>query len=150
MNFGIYVNQFVDLAYIDNFYLLCYNITMKNNTLVLNILKKNSKGLTAYQILERIQKFKFVQPMTIYRALKELNDKGLIHKTNKNKTFHLCNTSGSHEHNAVLAVCNDCGVAEELKTKLFSKIIKHVKSKKKFNFSNFNLEITTTCKECNA
>ena len=123
---------------------------MKNNTLVLNVLKKNSKGLTAYQILERIQKFKFVQPMTIYRALKELNDKGLIHKTNKNKTFHLCNTSGSHEHNAVLAVCNDCGVAEELKTKLFSKIIKHVKSKKKFNFNNFNLEITTTCKECNA
>ena len=123
---------------------------MKNNTLVLNILKKNSKGLTAYQILERIQKFKFVQPMTIYRALKKLNDKGLIHKTNKNKTFHLCNTSGSHEHNAVLAVCNDCGVAEELKTKLFSKIIKHVKSKKKFNFNNFNLEITTTCKECNA
>ena len=42
----------VDLAYIDNFYLLCYNITMKNNTLVLNILKKNSKGLTAYQILD--------------------------------------------------------------------------------------------------
>ena len=123
---------------------------MKNNTLVLNILKKNSKGLTAYQILERIQKFKFVQPMTIYRALKELNDKGLIHKTNKNKTFHLCNTSGSHEHNAVLAVCNDCGVAEELKTKLFSKIIKHVKSKKKFNFNNFNLEITTTCNECNS
>ena len=122
---------------------------MKNNTLVLNILKKNSKGLTAYQILERIQKFKFIQPMTIYRALKELNDKGLIHKTNKNKTFHLCNTSGSHEHNAVLAVCNDCGVAEELKTKLFSKVIKHVKSKKKFNFNNFNLEITTTCKECN-
>ena len=111
---------------------------MKNNTLVLNILKKNSKGLTAYQILERIQKFKFVQPMTIYRALKELNDKGLIHKTNKNKTFHLCNTSGSHEHNAVLAVCNDCGVAEELKTKLFSKVIKHVKSKKKFNFSRKN------------
>ena len=123
---------------------------MKNNTLVLNILKKNSKGLTAYQILERIQKFKFVQPMTIYRALKELNHEGLIHKTNKNKTFHLCNTSGSHEHNAVLAVCNDCGVAEELKTKLFSKVIKHVKSKKKFNFNNFNLEITTTCKECNA
>ena len=122
---------------------------MKNNTLVLNILKKNSKGLTAYQILERIQKFKFVQPMTIYRALKELNHEGLIHKTNKNKTFHLCNTSGSHEHNAVLAVCNDCGVAEELNTSLFSKIIKHVKSKKKFNFNNFNLEITTTCKECN-
>ena len=122
---------------------------MNNNAVVLNILKKNTKGLTAYEILNRVQKFKSVQPMTIYRALKHLTDNGLIHKTNKNKTFHLCNTSGSHEHNAVFAVCNDCGVAEELKTKLFSKIIKHVKSKSKFNFNSFNLEITTTCKECN-
>jgi len=122
---------------------------MNNNTLVLNILKKNTKGLTAYQILNRVQKFKLVQPMTIYRALKNLTDDGLIHKTNKNKTFHLCNTIGEHDHNAVLAVCNDCGVAEELNTSLFSKIIKHVKSKKKFKFNNFNLEITTTCKECN-
>ena len=122
---------------------------MNNNTLVLNILKKNTKGLTAYQILNRVQKFKLVQPMTVYRALKSLTDDGLIHKTNKNKTFHLCNTADEHNHNAVLAVCNDCGAAEELDTSLFSKIIKHVKSKKKFNFNNFNLEITTTCKECN-
>ena len=122
---------------------------MKNNTLVLNILKKNHKGLTAYQLLSRIQKFKIIQPMTVYRSLKDLCEKGLIHKTNKNKTFHLCNTSENHEHNAVLAVCDDCGVAEELNTNLFSKIVKHVRSKNKFNFNNFNLEITTTCKECN-
>ena len=121
---------------------------MDNNTIVLNILKKNTKGLTAYQILNRVQKFKYVQPMTVYRALKNLTNDGLIHKTNKNKTFHLCNTSEKHEHNAVLAVCNDCGVAEELKTDLFSRIIKQVKSKRKFNFNNFNLEITTNCKDC--
>ena len=121
---------------------------MNNNTIVLNILKKNTKGLTAYQILSRVQKFKHVQPMTVYRALKNLTNDGLIHKTNKNKTFHLCNTSEKHEHNAVLAVCNDCGVAEELKTDLFSRVIKQVKSKRKFNFNNFNLEITTNCKDC--
>ena len=128
--------------------MLCYNITMKNSALVLSILKKNPKGLTAYQLLNRVQKFKLVQPMTIYRALKDLSKKGFIHKTNKNKSFHLCNTSETHEHNAVLAVCTDCGVAEELNASLFSKIVKHVKSKNKFNFDNFNLEITTTCKEC--
>ena len=127
----------------------------ENTKLVLNSLKKNPKGLTAYQILNNVQKFKNIQPMTIYRALNSLTTNGLIHKTNKNKTFHLCdtahvcNTTEAHEHNAVLAVCNDCGVAEELNTNLFSKIIKHVKSKKRFNFNNFNLEITTTCKECN-
>ena len=122
---------------------------MNNNMIVLNILKKSTKGLSAYEILNRFQKFKKIQPMTIYRALKSLTKDGLVHKTNKNKTFHLCNTTGEHEHNAVLAVCNDCGVAEELNTDLFSKIIKHVKSKKRFNFNNFNLEIITTCRECN-
>ena len=127
----------------------------ENTKLVLNSLKKNPKGLTAYQILNNVQKFKNIQPMTIYRALNSLTTNGLIHKTNKNKTFHLCdtahvcNTTEAHEHNAVLAVCNDCGVAEELKTDLFSKIIKNIKSKKRFNFNNFNLEITTKCKECN-
>jgi Fur family zinc uptake transcriptional regulator len=121
---------------------------MKNSSLVLNILKKNPKGLTAYQLLNRVQKFKFVQPMTIYRALKDLSKRGLVHKTNKNKSFHLCNISETHAHNAVLAVCDDCGVAEELSTNLFSKIAKQIKSKNKFNFDNFNLEITTTCREC--
>ena len=129
--------------------MLCYNITMNNNNIVLNILKKSTKGLSAYEILNRFQKYKKIQPMTVYRALKKLTNDGLIHKTNKNKTFHICNTSDTHNHNAILAVCNDCGTTEELNTNLFSKIIKQVKSKSKFNFNNFNLEITTNCKECN-
>ena len=122
---------------------------MNNSYIVLNILKKSTKGLSAYEILNKFQKYKKIQPMTVYRALKKLTNDGLIHKTNKNKTFHICNTSDTHDHNAILAVCNDCGITEELNTNLFSKIIKQVKSKNKFNFNNFNLEITTNCKECN-
>jgi len=122
---------------------------MNNNNIVLNILKKSIKGLSAYEILNKFQKYKKIQPMTVYRALKKLTNEGLIHKTNKNKTFHICNTSDIHNHNAILAVCNDCGITEELNTNLFSKIIKQVKSKSKFNFNNYNLEITTNCKECN-
>ena len=129
--------------------MLCYNITMNNNNIVLNILKKSTKGLSAYEILNKFQKYKKIQPMTVYRALKKLTNEGLIHKTNKNKTFHICNTSDIHNHNAILAVCNDCGITEELNTNLFSKIIKQVKLKSKFNFNNFNLEITSNCKECN-
>ena len=122
---------------------------MNNSDIVLNILKKSTKGLSAYKILNKFQKYKKIQPMTVYRALKKLTNDGLIHKTNKNKTFHICNTSDTHDHNAILAVCNDCGITEELNTNLFSKIIKQVKSKSKFNFNNYNLEITTNCKECN-
>jgi len=105
--------------------------------------------LSAYEILNRVQKFKFIQPMTIYRALNKLKSEGKIHKSNKNKTFYLCNDQDHDEHNAVLAVCDNCGVAEELKTASFLKVIKPLKTKNKFNFKRFNLEITTNCKECN-
>ena len=54
-----------------------------NNTLVLNSLKNNTKGLTAYQILNLLKKTKPVKPMTVYRSLENLAKKGLIHKTNK-------------------------------------------------------------------
>ena len=58
---------------------------MNNNNIVLNILKKSTKGLSAYEILNKFQKYKKIQPMTVYRALKKLTNDGLIHKTNKNK-----------------------------------------------------------------
>ena len=125
-----------------------------NNTLVLNSLKSSPNGLTAYQILNLLQKTKSIKPMTIYRSLENLTKKGLIHKTNKNKTFHLCearhncNISEAHEHNSVFMVCDKCGLTEELKTNLFSTTIKKIKSKKKFDLKKFKLEITTICKEC--
>ena len=56
---------------------------MNKNNLVLNLLNKNPNGLTAYEILNRVQKFKFIQPMTIYRALDKLKSDGKIHKSNK-------------------------------------------------------------------
>ena len=44
-------------------YLLCYNITMritkcynKNDQQALNILKKHNKGLSAYRVLNELQK----------------------------------------------------------------------------------------------
>ena len=43
-----------------------------NNTLVLNSLKSSPNGLTAYQILNLLQKTKPIKPMTIYRSLENL------------------------------------------------------------------------------
>ena len=53
---------------------------MKNTEIVLSVIKKSSKKLTAYAILEKFQKIKKVQPMTVYRALNDLIEQGVIHK----------------------------------------------------------------------
>ena len=43
---------------------------MRNDDITLSIIKKSTKNLTAYEILEKFQKIKKVQPMTVYRSLK--------------------------------------------------------------------------------
>ena len=121
---------------------------LKNDQQVLGILKKNTKGISAYGVLKELQRYKNVTPMTIYRSLKNLQNMGAVHKSNRSKNYFICHNDSKGTHNAVLAICDDCGAAEELKTDIFSRIIKNVKSKNKFNFDNFNLEITTTCREC--
>jgi len=65
---------------------------MNNTEIVLSVIKKSSKQLTAYAILEKFQKIKKVQPMTVYRALNDLIEQGIIHKSNQKKLFY-CTTT---------------------------------------------------------
>ena len=122
---------------------------MNNNDITLNIIQKSSKNLSAYQILERFQKIKKVQPTTVYRSLDFLIKQGIVHKSISNKTFMLCSYSHkhSHQHNTLLAICKKCGSTEELFKEMFKPIFK-MKKLKKFDFSFFDLEILTKCKSC--
>ena len=82
---------------------------MNNKELVFATIKKSSKHLTAYDILDKIQKTRKIQPMTIYRALDSLMKEDRIHKSNQNKTFILCKHSHKENHNTAIAVCKKCG-----------------------------------------
>ena len=120
---------------------------MTNTKIVLNIITKSKKTLTAYEILSQFQKIKKVQPMTVYRALSVLSKQGQIHKSNHNKTFILCNHTHIKSHNPSLAICKKCGVTEELKSDLFTNVLKK-SSLKKYNFANYELEVSTICRSC--
>ena len=89
---------------------------MYNNDITLNIIKKSSKNLSAYQILDKFQKIKKVHPTTVYRSLEFLIKKVIIHKSNINKTYMMCRNSHHHKHdqNTLLAICKKCGKTEEL------------------------------------
>ena len=120
---------------------------MNNNDIVFDIIKKSKKHLTAYEILDKFQKFKKIQPMAVYRSLKKLIEEDKIHKSNQNKTYVLC----SHEHvkhNPSIAICRDCGDTEELNSELFETIFKK-NPIKKYDFNKFQLEVSTICRRCN-
>ena len=120
----------------------------RNDQQTLNILKKQNKGLTAYQVLSELQKTRNVKPMTIYRSLNSLQKMGVVHKSNQSKTYFVCNSSGKDKHNPAVAVCKKCEKTEEINPTIFSKIFHNLKTKEKYDFSNFELEISTLCKRC--
>ena len=120
----------------------------KNDKQTLNVLKKHHKGLTAYKLLSELQKIKNVKPMTVYRSLNSLQKIGVVHKSNHSKTYFVCNSNGKEKHNPVLAICKKCEKTEELDSSIFSKLFHNVKTKEKYNFSNFEIEISTVCQKC--
>jgi Fur family zinc uptake transcriptional regulator len=121
---------------------------LKNDQQALSILKKNSKGLTAYGVLRELQKYKNTKPMTVYRSLKNLQKMGVVHKSNQSKTFFICNGDIKDKHNPALAICKKCKKTEEINPISFSKIFQNLKTKEKYDFSNFEIEISTLCKRC--
>ena len=121
---------------------------LNNDRQALGILKKNSKGLTAYGVLRELQKYKNTKPMTVYRSLKNLQKMGVVHKSNQSKIFFVCNNDVKTKHNLALAVCKKCKKTEEINFNSFSKIFQNLKTKEKYDFSDFEMEISTLCKRC--
>ena len=119
---------------------------MNNNDIVFEIIKKSKHHLTAYEILNKFQNIKKIQPMSVYRSLNKLISENKIHKSNQTKKYMLCNHSHKN-HNPSIAICKKCGDTEELKSDLFASILKKYPIKK-YDFSNFELEVSTLCKGC--
>ena len=121
---------------------------LKNDQQVLGVLKKNTKGISAYGILKELQKYKNVKPMTIYRSLNNLQIMGVVHKSNKSKNYFICHSDSKEKHNPALAICKKCDKTEEINPSIFSRIFSNLKTKEKYDFSNFELEISTLCRRC--
>ena len=134
----------INLTYI---FLLCYNITekmkitkckLKNDQQALGVLKKTNNGLTAYGVLRELQKYKNIKPMTVYRSLKNLQEMGVVHKSNQSKIFFICNNDNKDKHNPALTICKKCKKTEEINPNFFSKIFQNLKTKEKSTiFSQF-------------
>ena len=114
---------------------------MRNDNITLSIIKKSTKNLTAYEILEKFQKIKKVQPMTVYRSLKNLITNNIIHKSNLNKRYILCNHSHDKDQNTFIATCKNCGTSEELITSLFSSVFSVILAFKNSSYLIFLFKI---------
>jgi len=81
---------------------------------VLELVWADHAGVKAYDLLEQLrQDGRSAQPPTVYRALDFLMRLGLIHRIESQNAFIGC-IEPERPHHAVLLVCQQCGLVEEI------------------------------------
>ena len=123
---------------------------MNNNQIVLKIIRNNKKALSAYDIVDKFQRIKRIQPMTVYRSLNSLISEGYVHKSNYHNTVVLCKFSHVENDITILSVCTKCKDIEEVvmdRNKMG--LLLNVLDFKKFNTNKLQqIEIPAICKAC--
>jgi len=119
--------------------------------LVLKVLRNNVQPLSAYAILEKVQKFGIKSPPIVYRALDALMESGKVHKINELNSFVACDCDDDHQHLlSVLTVCQSCKKVNELHD---HNVIDHLEKLKALNINLARqavIEIPIICKKCSA
>jgi Fur family zinc uptake transcriptional regulator len=118
---------------------------------VLDLLLAAKKPMTAYAILDKVRRFGLKAPTTIYRALGELQERGLVHKIESLNAFVACqhaDEAALAAHESSFAICTSCGAVEEIEdpslTRLIGKVGHHFLADIRKNV----LELAGVCHAC--
>jgi len=117
--------------------------------LVLKVLRRNAQPLSAYAILEKVQKFGIKSPPIVYRALEVLIESGKVHKINELNSFVACDCDDDHHHAlSVLTICQKCNEVHELHNHA---VINHLTKLKALNINLARqavIELPIICSNC--
>jgi Fur family zinc uptake transcriptional regulator len=120
----------------------------KQQELILKILQQQPKPLNTVNILKYLQlENPTANRMTIYRAIEYLIKNRLIHKTQSNSTYSICQHIS--EHNCQILVCRICGMQQEIHSHQICDTLEKIQQQYLFIFSS-PLEINGICKTCQA
>ena len=79
----------------------------RNQGQILSCLRKAKEPLSAYAILDRVRTAGISHPPTVYRALNELMQKGMVHRVESRSAFVACG-HGACDGKLAFALCRHC------------------------------------------
>ena len=85
----------------------------RNQSEILSCLRKAKQPMSAYDILDRVRTAGISHPPTVYRALNELMQKGMVHRLQSRSAFIACDHGGCDGRSA-FAICRQCGKVVEI------------------------------------
>lgn len=119
----------------------------RNETLVWEALTEAGAPLKAYEILDRLKEKGVRAPMTVYRALEGLDQKGFIHKLEGINAFMPCKHEAPHEVQVFL-VCESCASAKEVELESIESDLRPLLRRASFQMKTARLEARGLCKNC--
>ena len=120
-----------------------------NQSAVLETLSKSDKPLSAYEILnfENIRDSGIKAPLTVYRALDKLIDKGRVHRIESLNAFVACDGK-PHIEPAGFVICESCKNTLELRIRDCEDHLTKDALKKGFQVKGIRVEVAGTCSDC--
>ena len=85
----------------------------RNQSEILSCLRKAKEPMSAYAILDRVRKSGIVHPPTVYRALNDLMEKGMVHRLQSRSAFVACG-HGACNGKFAFAICRRCDKVVEI------------------------------------
>jgi Fur family transcriptional regulator, zinc uptake regulator len=85
----------------------------RNQTEILSCLRKSKEPMSAYAILDQVRTAGISYPPTVYRALAELIEKGMVHRLQSRAAFIACD-HGACDGKFAFAICRECGKVVEI------------------------------------
>jgi Fur family zinc uptake transcriptional regulator len=104
--------------------------------------------MSAYEILEAVRSQGISAPLTVYRALSQLIDRGLAHRLESVSAYVACIEPGRQHESAIFIICSDCGSYEELRETTVLKRLRAKTSERSFKVDKATLEMRGQCADC--
>ncbi|MEM1244427.1 MAG: transcriptional repressor [Pseudomonadota bacterium] len=126
--------------------------TTKLRNEILKILRRARKPLKAYEILEQLRKIRpNAEPPTVYRVLKYLIEKDVIHEIAHEHSYTLCqlglNNADSHS-TSFLFICNACHDVFETSDTQLAKPLERICEQNNFFVNCSTIELLGHCEKC--
>ncbi|MEQ1489461.1 MAG: Fur family transcriptional regulator [Terricaulis sp.] len=114
---------------------------------VLNLIRQCKSPVKAYDLLRILSERRGpVAPPTIYRVLRALTAKGLVHRIECLNAYTACVEAADCDHGFL--ICSRCGVTREIVCAEASQTLRESSAKAGFSPAQVTLEIRGVCLAC--
>lgn len=121
----------------------------RNQTFVYEALTRAKAPMSAYELLDRLQKKGFKAPPQVYRALDKLTGLGLVHRIEKLNAFVACNHSDDNHHGvSAMVVCNSCNCVVEFPADKVVNQLSALAKDQGFGLQSSTIELDGLCGSC--